>query len=67
MTDQIYYKIQYPLKKAINIIKKVESDDPIPEEYSQQDLETIKDFIDSWENGGRKSLKDLVEKLRSSI
>lgn len=65
MTDQIYYKIQYPIKKAIGILKKVDEDKPFAEEednfYARLKLEN---FLERWEEGGEEKLKDLIKTLR---
>ena len=64
MTDQIYYKIQYPLKKAIGTIKKVDIEDPIPDDYSEEDIQEIKSFLDKWEQDGRKEIKSFIKRLK---
>ena len=66
MTDQIYYKIQYPLKKAINIIKKVDAGDPLPDNYTSEDIKEIGLFLENWEDGGKDKLKDLIKGLRQN-
>ncbi len=67
MTDQIYYKIQYPLKKAINVIKEVDTENPFKdsEDYNN-DLEQVKTFLDMWENEGKAKIKSLIKHLRES-
>ncbi len=62
LTDQIYYKIQYPLKKAIEIIKKVDEDSV--SEYTAEDIETLKAFLETWEQDGKKSLQKLIKELK---
>lgn len=68
MTDQIYYKIQYPLKKAINMIQNIDTDDPFVGEgdleLMRKGLEEIDNFIDLWESRGRENLQDVIRKLR---
>jgi phosphoenolpyruvate carboxylase len=68
MTDQIYYKIQYPLKKAINIIKEVEEEDPFAGknsgDFSQEEINEIREFLEIWQNKGKESIKNLINKLR---
>jgi len=67
MTDQIYYKIQYPLKKAINVIKEIDTETPLKEsEDYNSDREQIKTFLDMWENEGKAKIKSLIKKLRES-
>jgi hypothetical protein len=67
MTDQIYYKIQYPLKKAIEIIKDVDENNPIPGECTEEDLEKIRGFINKWENSEKEKLKNMLKSLRKKI
>lgn len=64
VTDQIYYKIQYPLKKAISSLKKLDEEGVSPEELNQEEKKKIEEFIASWEDGGEKSLRELVGRLR---
>ena len=66
LTDQIYYKIQYPIKKAINAIKNVDPEDPFAgeSEHKNIDLEKIKSFLADWENQGEDNLKTLIKELR---
>lgn len=71
MTDQIYYKIQYPLKKAINMIKAVDPDDPFIGEDENMVLkrgyEEIDNFLKSWEKEGRENLQDIIKRLRKTL
>ncbi|MFW5786846.1 MAG: hypothetical protein ACOCV3_01125 [Halanaerobiales bacterium] len=65
MTDKIYYKVQYPMKKAINIIKDIEpSDEQLFKNLSTAEKEKVKDFINEWENHSKSDLKNLIKKLR---
>lgn len=68
MTDQIYYKIQYPLKKAINMIQNIDTDDPFVGEENieniKKGLEKIDNFINLWENEGRENLQEIIRRLR---
>lgn len=68
MTDQIYYKIQYPIKKAINILKDIEEPGKLPEkrEFSRQDMERMKLFLVRWEEEGEDDLKSFVKKMRET-
>jgi len=68
MTDQIYYKIQYPVKKAINILKNVDSDNPFGEESEdiKANRDEIKEFLLNWENEGEDKIKSLIKELRKS-
>ncbi len=64
MTDQIYYKIQYPIKKAITTLKNIDEENPDIAEYDRKDLIKIQQFLQKWENEGEKSLLELIKKLR---
>jgi hypothetical protein len=70
MTDQIYYKVQYPLKKAINLIKQIDPEDPFAgkssEEINREDLEEIDNFLNMWEEEGKKNLQEVIRKLRKT-
>ncbi|MDI3547697.1 MAG: hypothetical protein PWR10_1349 [Halanaerobiales bacterium] len=68
MTDQIYYKVQYPLKKAINLIKGIDPEDPFAgkdkDDFSKEELQQIGIFLDMWEKEGRSNLERVIKKLR---
>lgn len=68
MTDQIYYKLQYPLKKAINLIKQIDSEDPFAgknaEDFSPEELDQIDLFLDMWEKEGKDNLQQVIKRLR---
>jgi len=68
MVDQIYYKVQYPLKKAISIIKQVDLENPFGEENKEikADREKIEEFLEKWENEGEDKIKALIKELRKS-
>ena len=68
MVDQIYYKIQYPLKKAIDLMKDLDGQDlsEVTEDLSDYDKEKIENFIESWNNGGRDKIADLIGSLREN-
>lgn len=65
MTDQIYYKIQYPFKKAINDLKKVDIESTNPDNFSENDREEIDRFIEIWEESGEESIRSLLDRLKS--
>ncbi len=67
MTDQIYYKIQYPLKKAINLMKKIDREDNTDISVSESEKEKIKEFVSKWNNGGKKQLHQLINNLRDNL
>jgi len=63
MTDQIYYQVQYPLKKAINEIKKIELEDNV-EKLTEDEKIEIKEFLQHWHLEGKLDLKKLISRLR---
>jgi hypothetical protein len=67
MVDQIYYKVQYPLKKAIDLMKNQDERDikDISADLSENEKEKIADFIDYWKTDGKSKLYDLVNDLRA--
>ena len=67
MVDQVYYKIQYPLKKAIDLMKELDNHDieSLTSDLSDADKERISNFINSWNNGGKEKLNNLITDLRS--
>jgi len=66
MVDQIYYKVQYPLKKAIDLMKDLDDYDLnfLGENLNSYDQEKIVNFIESWNNGGKEKLNSLISDLR---
>lgn len=64
MIDEIYYKVQYPIKKAINILKDVEPDKVDDYNFSDNEKAKIKSFLNKWENEAKFELEDLIKKLR---
>ncbi|HHU91974.1 MAG TPA: hypothetical protein GXZ20_02395 [Halanaerobiaceae bacterium] len=70
MTDQIYYKIQYPLKKAINMIQNIDTEDPFVGdgniETMKKGLEEIDEFLERWEKEGKESLQTIIRQLRQT-
>ena len=66
MTDQIYYKVQYPLKKAINVIKKIDQEADEDYELSPEERKKINEFLNKWESGAKSDLKSLIRKLKKS-
>jgi len=66
MVDQIYYKVQYPLKKAIDLMKDLDNYDLnfLGENLNSYDQEKIVNFIESWNNGGKEKINSLISDLR---
>ena len=67
MVDQIYYKIQYPLKRAIDLMKDLDNHDldSLVKDLNEYDRERVADFIEDWNNGGKEKLTSLVSDLRA--
>lgn len=65
MTDQIYHQVQYPLKKAISLLKKVDFDgNNVPTaNLSPEELEEITEFLKHWE-AERAQITGFVSQLR---
>ena len=64
MTDKIYYKVQYPMKKAINILKDIEPTNSEEYDLSPDDIEKIQRFLDKWDNKSKSELKRLISNLK---
>ena len=67
MVDQIYYKVQYPLKKAIDLMKNIDNYDldSLGQDLNKKDKQKINNFIENWNNGGKEKLTSLINDLRS--
>lgn len=67
MVDQIYYKVQYPLKKAIDLMKDLDNHelDSLVKDLNEYDRERVTKFIENWNNGGREKLTSLISDLRA--
>lgn len=67
MVDQIYYKVQYPLKKAIDVMKELDDIDidGLGKNLSNYDKEKIKKFLDNWNSGGKEKILSLINDLKS--
>jgi len=67
MVDQIYYKVQYPLKKAIDLMKELDNHDLelLKQNLNDHDKEKLINFIEDWKNGGREKLITLISNLRA--
>jgi len=66
MTDEIYYKVQYPIKKSIKILKNIEPEEVDEYEFSDNEKEKIKSFLNKWENGAKLELENLIKDLRKA-
>lgn len=71
MTDKVYYKIQYPMKKAVESLNRVFLDEERYEEelskMNERDRERLQQFIEEWENGNRARLENLIMNLRKKM
>ncbi|MFW6229924.1 MAG: hypothetical protein ACOC4L_02970 [Halanaerobium sp.] len=67
MVDQIYYKVQYPLKKAIDLMKELDNHEleSLKNNLNDHDKEKLISFIENWKNGGRDKLLSLINDLRA--
>lgn len=65
MTDQIYHQVQYPLKKSISLLKKVdlESEDLPTPKLTQDEIGELENFLKGWEND-RARIVEFVTQLR---
>ncbi|MFW6022767.1 MAG: hypothetical protein ACOCQW_04550 [Halanaerobiaceae bacterium] len=70
MTDQIYYKVQYPLKKVINMIKNIDTEDPFVgitmDNIEEKGYEELNNFLNMWENEGKENFEKVIKKLRKT-
>jgi hypothetical protein len=64
MVDPIYYKVQYPLKKAIDLMKDLDNYnlDFLGKNLSTYDKEKITIFLENWNNGDKEKLISLIQK-----
>jgi hypothetical protein len=67
MVDPIYYKVQYPLKKAIDLMKDLDNYnlDFLGKNLSTYDKEKITIFLENWNNGDKEKLISLISDLRA--
>ncbi|AZR73117.1 hypothetical protein BBF96_06795 [Anoxybacter fermentans] len=65
MTDQIYHQVQYPMKKAISLLKKVdlEGEDIPVVDLTEEEKEELRNFLNKWEED-RARIVDFVTQLR---
>ncbi|HKL75846.1 MAG TPA: hypothetical protein VJ881_07250 [Halanaerobiales bacterium] len=66
MTDKIYYKVQYPIKKSIKVLKNIEPEEVDEYDFSDSEKEKIKSFLNKWENGAKLELENLIKDLRKA-
>lgn len=66
MVDQVYYKVQYPLKKAIDLMKNIDEKNInlLKNGLNQYEKEKIIKFINSWDNSGKNKLELLINDLK---
>lgn len=67
MIDQVYYKIQYPLKKAIDLMKDLDKKDlnELSANLNNEDKELIINFIAEWNDEGKQKISNLINELRT--
>lgn len=67
MGDQIYYKVQYPLKKAVDLMREIDDYDLnfLRERLDNKDLQKIDDFVKRWDDSSKEKLRSLITELRS--
>lgn len=67
MVDQLYYKVQYPLKKAIDLMKAVDNEDlnSLSKNLDNYDKEKIINFIENWNEDGKEKIISLIKELRA--
>ena len=65
MTDQVYHQVQYPMKKAINLLKKVNLDgeDAPVANLTDEEREELQEFLTNWDDSKSK-VADFVSELR---
>ncbi|MGM0419904.1 MAG: hypothetical protein ACQEQG_02805 [Bacillota bacterium] len=71
MADKVYYKIQYPLKKAIQMLKAIPGDEEEIKQQisnlSEQEKGIIKDFLIMWDDEGEVKLEKFIQKLKYKL
>jgi len=66
MTDEIYYKVQYPIKKSIKVLKNIEPEEVDEYDFSDSEKDKIKSFLNKWENEAKLELENLIKDLRKA-
>ncbi len=68
MSDKIYYRVQYPLKKAIQTLKELDREEEklkdALDELSEYEKSRLNDLLENWEEEGRENLANFIEELR---
>ncbi|SDL40627.1 hypothetical protein [Halarsenatibacter silvermanii] len=71
MADKIYYRVQYPLKKGIQKLKKLDKDEEKLDEMiaglSEYEKSRLRNFLQDWEEGGRNDLVQFIEELEERL
>ncbi len=69
MSDKIYYRVQYPLKKGIQFLKNLDLEEGELEErvedLSEYEKSRVRNFLSAWKDGGREELIKFIQDLRS--
>ncbi|MGM0410372.1 MAG: hypothetical protein ACQEQF_06365 [Bacillota bacterium] len=66
MTDKIYYKVQYPIKKAINVLKEIEPENYENYNFTDEEERKIKNFLENWDESSKLKLEKLIKDLRNA-
>ncbi len=70
MADKIYYKVQYPMKKAIAKLRKIDTDaknlKKEIDNFSETEKGMIKDFIINWEKENKEKLEKFIQDLKET-
>ncbi len=68
MSDKIYYRVQYPLKKAIQTLKELDREEDklkdALDELGEYEKSRLNDLLENWEEEGRENLANFIEELR---
>ncbi len=75
MGDKVYYRVQYPLKNGVELLKEIDREIEEGEEeilhekvasLSEYEKSRLKNFIEKWEEDGRANLVEFINELRQT-
>ena len=75
MGDKVYYRVQYPLKNGVELLKEIDREIEEGEEeilhekvasLSEYEKSRLKNFIKKWEEDGRANLVEFINELRQT-